>query len=650
VLVSANDGSSWQLIKSVPSNLGTTFSTGDEFSLAAFDSMAFFSANKNWGASGDCALLKYDVGSDTWSAENVNLGDGTGLGGRKFVKAFDLNRPDLADTLGSRLQLFYCASEDVIKAVGTNSDGTVMWNRFITAPESGFAGAKDNVHSDFWDLDFRSDGGIAWLACDGGVFEKVMPSGQWTTFNQNLYTHHISTLSAIETDLSLKQCFAYACPDNDGWYYDPVHGWNTPNYLGDGNWTSADVGNTNFALMVRSSCKAVITGFGNPVPYSGDTIVYGDVLSWSQNPGICPQPQPAHVYDGPLYLQFIQTLDNESPTYPQGDAVMLADLPLIYRNSSGQFASVPGPLGQPNPSGAPVLIRNTTFSASPHADSSQFQTWTLLANDLPTGTLGFWVSGGHANPVFYAYTSTGLYKRNLNGVGWTLLNVSGMLTGGLYGPAFVNPYDPSMVYVLTSSGVKVSTDGGATFQTDTSLTALLTASGKYPLTGAFNGGNGTYGYGNLVRGMGSRANLMGTLSAMAFNRQQPNQIVAASPYTGVFVNFGNGSWSYLTGYLPQPLASVSSVGFTGPLVYVATEGRGLLRVDLDDDNQCFLGGGALRVGPSDPYHRVKDAFSAAQAGCTTISIYTGTYHEAPDTFSGKSVRLESRGGQVIIGK
>jgi len=312
------------------------------------------------------------------------------------------------------------------------------------------------------------------------------------------------------------------------------------------------------------------------------------------------------------------------------------------------YVRVPGPLGQPNPSGAPVLIRNTQFAASPDANSSQFQTWQIVGSDLPLNTRGFWVSGGHSNPVYYAYTineATGnrLYRRNGSGTGWSLLSVTGLLPGGWHGPAFVNPYNPNRVFVLTSSGIKVSTDGGANFQNDTALTALLTASGKFPLTGTFNGGNGNY----VVAG--NHGVPMGTLSHMAFDRSQPSRMVAASPFTGVFYDNGSGTWTDLTGLLPKPLAPVSAVGISGPSIYAATQGRGLLRILLDDSSHCFLTGPVLKVGPVDPYHTVRDAYNAVSQDCTTISISAGTYHEAPFPLN-KYVRLESRGGAATIGR
>jgi hypothetical protein len=95
-----------------------------------------------------------------------------------------------------------------------------------------------------------------------------------------------------------------------------------------------------------------------------------------------------------------------------------------------------------------------------------------------------------------------------------------------YGPAFVNPYDPNVLYALTSSGIKVSVGGGISFQNELVLTALVTGSGKFPLVGDFGGGNGR----DVIKANQSNANQMGSLS----NHDNPNEIVATSPFTGVF--------------------------------------------------------------------------------------------------------------------
>jgi hypothetical protein len=122
------------------------------------------------------------------------------------------------------------------------------------------------------------------------------------------------------------------------------------------------------------------------------------------------------------------------------------------------------------------------------------------------------MSGGHTTPTFFVLAALAgggdhLYKTTGSPISpdlttWSELNVqggvlqpkpwpdSGILDGSqTYGPVFPNPFNPAEVYVLTSTGVRVSEVGGLSFQTDTELTNLITANGKYPLTGQFAGGN-----------------------------------------------------------------------------------------------------------------------------------------------------------------
>jgi hypothetical protein len=54
--------------------------------------------------------------------------------------------------------------------------------------------------------------------------------------------------------------------------------------------------------------------------------------------------------------------------------------------------------------------------------------------------------------------------------------------------------------------------------------------------------------------------------------------VVASPFTGVFYSSGGGRWQSLTPFLPVPHTSVPAVGIDCEAVYVALEGRGVVRV------------------------------------------------------------------------
>jgi hypothetical protein len=572
LLVSSDDGVTWTT-KPVPTSLsvgGTTYnitfsSRGGLFSLAAVDVAAYMFFKPSPDVAGNHnTLLVYNVATDSWTVQVLSSGDGTGLGGRRFIKTFILNRPDLPLVVGQRLQIFLGVGQDMSQATGLNSDGTLQLVDFAHTFGSG-APTHDPIHSDIWDFHIASDGSTGWVACDGGVYQKSLPSGGWVTYDQGLHTHHIHTVTVLPMNDVNRSRLAYATSDNDAWYRDtsfivaPPASWHVTGDLGDANWTSGDAGSPQIALMARHAQLAQLTTFGAPPP-QGAQFTDLQAITLSNDKQV----------QGQLFIQFIQTLKGEGQN-PLLDAVMLAHLPLTDANGN----PVPGPLGQPNPSGSPVLIRSTQFAANPDANISKFQNWNIEANDLPMGTQGFWVSGGHTNPVYYLYSREAggvvLYKRNSSGSGWQLL-LSNLQDGGSFGPAFVNPYNPNMLYVLAANGVKVSFDGGANFQDEVTLTALLTGSGTFPFTGNFSGGNGQF------VSIGSRANAMGTLSDMAFYRDNPNRVVAASPFTGVFYTSGDGCWRDLSPYLPRPHTPVSSVGIDCEAIYAGMEGRSLVRI------------------------------------------------------------------------
>ena len=91
-----------------------------------------------------------------------------------------------------------------------------------------------------------------------------------------------------------------------------------------------------------------------------------------------------------------------------------------YRDNSGNLSPVSGEFGQTSPT--PVLIRNSNFARGPFPNESGFKSppWSIEADGLPLGTIGFLVSGGHTNPVYYVYaqdSATGImtiYKRSNN--------------------------------------------------------------------------------------------------------------------------------------------------------------------------------------------------------------------------------------------
>src|SRR5258708_4279832 len=143
------------------------------------------------------SLLIFTVATGSWSVQALNSGDGTGLGGRRFVKSYVLNRPDLPASLGQRLQLFFGAGQDLFTATA-NSDGTLNW--------TAIGSTADGLHSDLWDLHippgFGANADLIWAASDGGVYRKNPASTQWEPQTRGLHTHHIQTVTVLPVGTS----------------------------------------------------------------------------------------------------------------------------------------------------------------------------------------------------------------------------------------------------------------------------------------------------------------------------------------------------------------------------------------------------------------------------------------------------------------
>jgi hypothetical protein len=121
------------------------------FSVAAFDTFAFLPFSTSGAVqTSPCGLCGADVkvavfnaNTGTWSTQSVDFGgchacDGTGLGGRKFIKSFIRNPVTLPNSVGQRVQIFYGVGQEVYQAKGLNSAGTFAgWNRIVDTFASG---------------------------------------------------------------------------------------------------------------------------------------------------------------------------------------------------------------------------------------------------------------------------------------------------------------------------------------------------------------------------------------------------------------------------------------------------------------------------------------------------------------------------------
>jgi len=553
ILFSSNKGAQWS--PPVPTPNGVTFGANQVFSLAAFDAFAFLTFSK--GGDGGCGasnwLLIFNAGTQGWTTQRVDFQmnatcDGTGgeVNGRKFVKAFMRKDPNLAMTVGQRLQFFYGAGQEIYQALGMNSNGTMtQWSRIAGTKGPGFTN-QDPVHADMWDfhIDVSVGGRTAWIAGDGGVYLNKLanpytfPGGGWGPVVPGMHTHEVHTVTALPTTPVSRSRLVYATSDNNTWYRGstpivmPEPSWQLDGTLGDANWTAGDAAAPRFALTVRHQESAVFIHYGGTPELVFCRLINGGEV------------KP----DVPTRFRFIPS-PQSAGHFSTVDAVMMVDLPLlIFDQAQNKLVPISPnlPLGQ-NSNGKPVLIRNKTFNTNPDINTSKGAGWEVEIPSLPSSTSGFYVTGSRSAPRYYAFTQFGeLFRRDGNN--WTSVAKS-LVSSPQFGPAFVNPYDQNMLYALAQNTVLLSTNGGNTFNPDPALTALAAGVGKLP---------------------------MSTIAEIAFNRANPAE-VAMGAESGLF--FGtNGKWTDLTALLPRPRSKITSVAIDCEAIYVGTDARSVLRI------------------------------------------------------------------------
>jgi len=598
VFVSTNEGTTWTraTMQPLPSNANDFSVRGDATSLGAFDNWVYMSTlgeNRPIGNNYN-QLLILDVVNDKWIvqtriADSVN---GTGAGGRRRVKSYVFGQDG---KIGGGLQLYFGNAQEVYRATGSNRDGTLAWEKIAATDSSGVAPSNNQfaniLHNDIWDFHAAQSGNDLWIASDGGVYQNTPLTQGWVTRNYGLHTQYVQHLFVEDTASDLHA--AYATHDNNAWFRTAPGTWDHETSLGDASWVAGDSGVGSAAVLARqrgpcnspSSCN-LLSGFGT------------NLLSGSPLQGFVINNDSS--FNGPCCFAAIQTSLTEAKPDSALDVVMLTKLPLTYQDSSGAQVPVAGELGHPAANGTEnlVLIRNPQFANDPDINNSKGLGWQIAANNLPAGAFKFWVTGGHASPIYFvlAAQSSGSAKLfhsfggppNSQLTQWVELNVqgnmfapqpfpdSGILDGGLLGPVFVNPFNSYELYVLTNKGVQYSNNGGFSFATDSVLTNLITGSGKYRLIGNFLGNNGTNVDLSAGYAMDFGNQSVGTLSAVAFNRSTPGEVAAASPFAGVFFRSAKGRWTDLSTSVPRPLTPISSLALNNTSLYVALRGRGVV--------------------------------------------------------------------------
>jgi hypothetical protein len=556
---------------------------GDPWSLAASDAFVVEVVKGDDtpdGKNNYSWVLIYDITNGSWSYQTRihDLADnpaspndshnGTASYGysRRFVKSY---------TIAGQQSFVFCDGQRLFQSLGVATGGGFVWKNIASSEESTSAPVNDpmfanRVHSELWDFHATADGKTLWLTTDGGVWENDLYGAGWYSFNPGMHTQHAH---AMWTD-DQRNRFIYATHDNSDWVRNPDGTWWSGGD-GDSNFVVGDTGSANaFVVHGRDLQHAAVLGFDLAVPSLDQppaTEIGDVVLMW----GI--------PWQDPVFFNFIQTLPGE-PTPPGPlDAVMLADMPLLY-----------GPAGATQPGlstgQSQAILRNRQFVSHPNITNSNQAGWEVMADSVPGFMKGFYVGGGHAHPTLYALDSSGTLYRSDGKVPttWTTLPVGGpLLVGGPNGPAFVNPYAPQELYALTAAGVRVSHDSGATWADDATLTDLVTGHGTWPITGTFTGIN----LSNLPIGV-PKSNESGTLQAISWDKHAPDRLAAVGTFTGLFIKNGSGPWMDVSGALPRPLAPVSNVLRTGDHVFVSFEGRGVIDVQLPCFPSAACTGGA----------------------------------------------------------
>ncbi len=534
---------------------------------------------------GSCLIFNNQT--HAWDYQIImERGLGIALGGRIFVKSFFSENANLQNTIAGNTNLVYCAGQNIFSAASISADGKATWINIANA-DIQFEPMPQDFHADIWDFLIDPSGSYTWVSCDGGVYYHPLDANQTTitlnntqkylNLNSGLHTQHIheSFVAGFQGKLPGQEHYGYGSQDNGGWgsvSIDGITNWKQIAW-GDENIIEGDQGNPELVVVATNLQTAVLAGLqstGNPPPVGAKlgptTISYVNSRSF----------------------QFIQTLITENP-HPLLDAVMLTDLPLKYVKDPEQYKIdhklTNVDLGSQS---GPVIIRNQQFAANPDINLSAGSGWNIEFNDLPQNPQAFWVSGGHLDPTYFLIcnqsNNTVLFRRKKSESSWTQINMPEGIqiipytTGQVqHGPVFVNPYNQSEIYISCKDGIYHSVPAARRvllFEKDIQLTNLVSGDGKYPIDRTFTGGNGL----NVAWSNQSSGNAMYPVSWVSFNRFNPKQAVASSPFTGVFFKDGNKKWRDLSDVLPKPFTPVSSVNINNQGIYVTTEGRGMFLI------------------------------------------------------------------------
>ena len=329
-------------------------------------------------------------------------------------------------------------------ALVTTSDFDIT----LKAPTGvGFPYNQNNVLDKFL-------GGTIWMANDGGVYRSEDGGRNWK-LSVGLNTVDAVNLAGL-FGLGSAPALYMGCGDNDDFFSrDGGKTWKDPiSSCGDCDAWFADVAQPRRVLefLPRDDRMFVINSPLLPA--------YPDATSLTGIRAI-PRPRSSNISSGFVIRGFrpvIQTLPNEAP---------LADGDYVFIGTKAD--------------GTRVVLRTLSISsitAQAHWDDPNKA--QQIGPPVPGQADLVQVGGGHQAPVFFVGDASGrVFKLDAAKSVWNAI-----VPGGPAGRKsffatrfFVDPYNPSLIYLVDSTEIRVSLDGGASWLPDPALRKAVTAGG-----------------------------------------------------------------------------------------------------------------------------------------------------------------------------
>ena len=295
-------------------------------------------------------------------------------------------------------------------------------------------------------------GGKIWMANDGGVYSSEDGGRSWK-LSVGLNTVDAVNLAGL-FGLGSAPALYMGCGDNDDFFTrDGGKTWKDPiSSCGDCDAWFSDVAQPRRVLefLPRDDRMFVINSPLLPA--------YPDATSLASIRAV-PRPRSSNISSGFVIRGFrpvIQTLPNEAPL-ADGDYVFI-----------GMKAD-----------GTRVVLRTLSISsitAQAHWDDPNKA--QQIGPPVPGQADLVQVGGGHQAPVFFVGDASGhVWKLDAAKAVWNPI-----VPGGPPGRKsffatrfFVDPYNPSLIYLVDSTEIRVSLDGGASWLPEPSLRKAVTA-------------------------------------------------------------------------------------------------------------------------------------------------------------------------------